>query len=165
MMSDMTFVLALALVLGPLAVLLLLRANSALVFAALCLGFTVTHFVSSSEISTQLAPYIGPAKDNQIQLLLAFLPAVVLLLATLRSQAKGIASKVLNGLPAVGVGFLTILLVLPFLPSDVRSEIVSLPFWDVVLTLQAPIIGISALASLVLLATSQRYTGGNSLLK
>lgn len=164
-MEWMTFVLALAFVLGPLAVLLLLRANSALVFAALCLGFTVTHFVSSSELSTQLAPYIGPAKDNHIQLVLAFLPAVVLLLASLRTQAKGLISMVLNGLPAIGVGFLTIMLVLPFLPSDLRAEIVSLPFWDTVLMLQAPIIGLSALASLILLAMTQRPSGNSPLLK
>lgn len=145
-----TFVI-LALMLAPIALLLLLRSNSALVFAAICIGFTATHYISAHEVSTQLAPYIGPAKDNYIQLVLAFLAAVIVLLATIRSQQGGVRGIAINAFPALGVGFLTIALVLPFLPGMLRADIITSPIWKVALDLQAPIIGFAALASVILL--------------
>lgn len=147
----MSLFVILALMLAPIALLILLRSNSALVFAAICIGFTVTHYISAHEVSTQLAPYIGPAKDNHIQLVLAFLPAVIVLFATIRSQQGGVRGMVINAFPALGVGFLTIALVLPFLPGVLRADIITSSVWQFALDLQAPIIGFAALASVILL--------------
>lgn len=155
----MSTIVILGLMLSPVIVLLLLRANAALVFAALCIGFTVTHYVSAHEISSSLAPYIGPAHDNHLQLVFAFLPAVIALVATFRSQAKGLTGLITNAFPALGVGFLTIALSLPFLAGELRADIITSSLWNTALNLQAPIIGFAALASLILLVAKR--TGGS----
>lgn len=141
---------------APILAVLLLRSNSALVFAAICIGFAATHFISSHDIGVQLAPYIGPAKDNHIQLILAFLPALVALLLTYHSRDKGLSSLSMHILPALGVGFLTIAMVLPFLPDVVRGDIVISGLWNFATNLQALIVGLATLVSLILLINDYR---------
>jgi len=157
--EHMHIYLTLLLMLAPVLIVLLLRANSALVFAAICIGFAATHFISSHDIGVQLAPYIGPAKDNHIQLVLAFLPAVAVLVATLRSRDKGLVSLAMHALPALGIGFLTISMALPFLSDETRGDIVSSNLWHVANSMQGLIVGLAALASLILLILDHRLRG------
>jgi hypothetical protein len=145
-----------AIVLIPIAFLLILRVNATLVFLSLCLGSVLIQYVlgdANSFVSwlstSSTAPKIHTSQDN-IKLVLLLLPVVLTSVFMIRT-VKGTSRLVLNALPAVGVGLLGALLVVPLLPPGLAHNIVRSDLWDQILKVQNIIVGGSAVVCLLVL--------------
>jgi hypothetical protein len=143
----------------PLAVLTLLRINAAMVFLSLCLGDVLVAHVAQDQDSliSFLTPHTGSVSAATIQLIILLLPAVitsVIMLLSVHGKVRVIA----NILPAAGVAFLGVLLVVPLLTPGLRYSIQGEALWQQLARAQALIIGISAFMSMVFLWAHRRHT-------
>jgi hypothetical protein len=149
----------------PIAIIMALRVNATFVFLSLCLGNVLAQFVatntnsltnllSSSHISASLYP-----PDNNWKLTLLLLPVVITTLLMLRT-VKGNSRKMLNLLPAIGVGLVGALLVVPVLPSAVAQNVVNNSLWSQLTHYQGIIVTLSTLACLSMLWLQRPKTGG-----
>ena len=164
----MTPVIVLAgIVLVPVILLMVLRVNAALVFLSLCLGYVLTQFVAGDvqPLMSLFAAAPAPAVtsvvtsgDNAVKLLLLLLP--VLLTAIFMIHTLRGARLLLNILPAVGVGLLGGLLVVPLLAPGLAHNIVASPLWHQAVRAQDLIVGASALVCLLVLWLQRPKTGG-----
>ena len=142
----------------PLAVLTLLRVNAAMVFLSLCLGDVLVAHVAQDQDSliSFLAPHTGSVSAATIQLIILLLPAVitsVIMLLSVHGKVRVIA----NILPAAGVAFLGVLLVVPLLTPGLRYSIEGGALWQQLARAQALIIGISAFMSMIFLWAHRRH--------
>lgn len=145
----MSPVLILALiVLVPVALIVLLRANAALVFLSLCLGVVLVEFVAN-DADLMLSAVSTRATPNNVKILLLLVPVVI----TMFLMAKTVRHSrlILNILPALGTGFLLALLVVPLLPVHTADAVLQSSSWQQMQKLQDMIVGISALLSLFFL--------------
>ena len=148
-MSSAEIVL-IALMVVPVAMVMVLRANATLVFLSLCLGAVVTQFLSRDVTDfakmffpqANLAPY-------ELQILLTVAPALITAVLMLRS-VKGVKYW-LNILPAAAVGGLVPLLIVPLLPGFARQPLLNQPLWQGLSRAQDLIVGAGALISLLFL--------------
>lgn len=154
-----------AIVLVPVLFLILLRVNATLVFLSLCLGSVlVTYVVGDANslvdwLSTSNAtPKINTSQDN-IKLVLLLLPVALTSIFMIRT-VKGTSRQVMNALPAVGVGLLGALLVVPLLPPGLAHNIVRTDLWDQLHKAQDIIIGGSAVVCLLVLWLQRPKTEG-----
>jgi hypothetical protein len=134
----------------PIALLILLRINAAIVFLSLCLGSVLVQFVAGDVKSIiSGASLHAQTSDSTIKLILLFLPAVL----TAAFMIKTVRSKrvVFNVLPAIGTGLLTALLAIPLLPPALGADITSQDIWYQVQRSQSLIVGLSAAISLLFL--------------
>jgi hypothetical protein len=162
----MTSAITLALIIiVPIAILVVLRVNAALVFLSLCLGSVLAQFVvtdthslttllSSSHITASLHP-----PDNNWRLFLLVLPVIITTVLMLRT-VKG-NKKILNILPAAGVGLVGALLVVPVLPSAAAQNVINNSLWSQLTSYQGAIVAISAVACLLMIGM-QRPKNGSS---
>ncbi|HSX46241.1 MAG TPA: hypothetical protein VLG27_04560 [Candidatus Saccharimonadia bacterium] len=140
----------------PVVVLMVLRINASLVFLSLCLGSVLVQFVAkdTSDFLTlhadQVSGNISNAGSNTIKLVLLLLPVTLTAIFMIRT-VNGHAKLALNALPAVGVGLLGALLVIPLLPPGLSHNIVRAPLWSDVTRAQDLIVGASALVCLLVL--------------
>ncbi len=154
-----------AMVAVPVVVLMLLRANAALVFLSLCLGAVLVQFVAphtqsfSDLFSAHNLSNAHPA-SNTINLILLLVPVVLttfFMIGTVRGRTK----LLLNALPAAGVGLLGALLLVPLLPAGLQYNIVNSSLWAEVQRAQDVIVGSSALVCLLVLWMQRPKTGGS----
>jgi hypothetical protein len=162
---NMTSAIMLAcIVILPIVILFLLRVNAALVFLSLCLGDVLTQFVatnsntlsgllSSSHVTATLHP-----TNNTWRLVLLLLP-VVITAAFMVHSVKGNSRKILNILPAAGVGLVGALLVVPLLPAATAETIINNSLWNQLTTYQGVIVVASAIACLSMLLVQQPKGG------
>lgn len=147
----------------PVVLMMMLRINAALVFLSLCLGSVLATYVAEDAgfLMTLFAndvPQAGSVTDSSIKLALLLLPVVltaVFMIRTVRGPRLA-----LNILPAIGVGLLGALLIVPLLPPGVSNGITSLPLWTEVTNMQDLIVGASALLCLLVLWMQRPKTGG-----
>lgn len=139
----------------PVLLLLWLRTNAAIVFLSLCAGSVLVKFVGDD------ASLVGAAlgNNNQIvsqyaQLALLLIP-VVLTALILRKSVTG-PKGILNVLPAIGVGLVGVLLVVPLLPGGVQSSITATNGWKVLEHNRSIVVGASVFVSLLALWVSHR---------
>jgi hypothetical protein len=154
-----------ATVLAPVLLLMALRVNATLVFLSLCLGNILVQFVAEdansffSLFATKAGD--GVSADNAtIKIILLLLPVVlttVFMVRTIRGHGK----LLLNLLPAVGVGLLGTLLIVPLLPGGISSDITSTPLWEQIQKAQNLIVGTTALVCLLVLWLQRPKTGGD----
>jgi len=166
----MTPVIVLAgIILVPVILLMVLRVNAALVFLSLCLGFVLVQFVANDAIWTisvfgmaapATATNAGASGNNLIKLLLLLLPVLLTTLFMIHT-VRG-ARLLLNVLPAIGVGLLGGLLVVPLLSPGLSANIIASPLWIQATRAQALIVGASALITLLVLWLQRPKTGGDS---
>lgn len=145
----MSPVLILALiVLAPATLIVLLRANAALVFLSLCLGVVLVEFVAN-DADLMLSAVSTRATPNNVKILLLIIPMAL----TIFLMAKTVKSSrlMLNALPALGAGLLLALLVVPLLPPHTAEAVMKSSSWQQVQKLQDMIVGASALLSLFFL--------------
>lgn len=145
-----------ALVVGPVVLLTLLRINAAFVFLSLCLGNVLVQFLGKDAITV-----VGGAhavSSNYVQLGLLLAPVVLTLLFMART-VRG-SRLLLNLLPALGVGLLLALLVVPLLSSGLSANIVRSSVWYDMQKSQDLIVGFSALICLVFLWMQRPKSGG-----
>ncbi|GAC1499765.1 MAG: hypothetical protein NVS1B10_02830 [Candidatus Saccharimonadales bacterium] len=145
-----------SIVVVPILLIMLLRINAALVFLSLCLGDVLVQFLSKdtgafvSLYSARLPAQAANPSTNTINIALISLPAILTALFMIRS----IHSKsrlVLNIFPAIGVGLLAALLIVPLLSSGLSHNIFATSFWRQANRAQALIVGGSALTCLVVI--------------
>ena len=146
-----------AIVLAPVIVLMVLRVNAVLVFLSLCLGDVLVQFIAGdtnsllSFIASSNAQTINSASGSTLsKLILLLLPVVLTTLFMLRS-VHGMPRLLLNTLPALGVGLLGALLLVPLLPGGLQHNIMTSALWDQVHRAQDLIVGTSALICLLVL--------------
>jgi hypothetical protein len=153
----MTPELALAIiVLAPIALLMLLRANAALVFLSLCLGDVLVQF-TANDTSSFLTTFSGShtitsvtTSNSNIKIALLLFPVVLTTIFMVRTVQGG-SRLLLNILPAAGVGLLGSLLVVPLLPPDMAHDIIDSSLWHQAQNAQVLIVGASALVCLMVL--------------
>lgn len=153
MSENVVLLVALAL---PVVIFALLRVNAALVFLSLCLGAVLTQYVGS-EASTMMgmfAPKIGSASATTVDLVLLLAPAVATSVFTLLS-VHGRLKILCNIVPALAASGLTLLLVVPRLPTALMVELQSQQVWKIVSKSSALIVGVGALVSLFFLWTQR----------
>ncbi|HVW23120.1 MAG TPA: hypothetical protein VHB51_01365 [Candidatus Saccharimonadales bacterium] len=158
-----------ALVLGaiivlPIFVLMLLRVNAALVFLSLCLGDVLVQFVAGDANSffSLLSKQNVTAKpistsDQTIHLVLLLFPVVLTTIFMIRTVHG--TKLLLNFLPALGVGLLGALLVVPLLSPGLNSGILNTSLWQQVTQAQNLIVGSSALVCMFALWTQRSKVG------
>ena len=140
----------LAMIVVPVVTVMVLRANATLVFLSLCLGAVVTQFLAHDieDFANLFFPQVNLAPyEFKIGLVLA--PALLTAILMLRS-VKGLRYW-LNILPAVAVGGLVALLVVPLLPDIARQPLAQEPLWQGLSRAQDLIVGIGGLISLLFL--------------
>lgn len=144
----------LALLAVPVILLMLLRVNATMVFLSLCLGYVVMQFLSADAVSfAQMFLSQRTITANVVQLFLLLFPAVFTLLFMIRTARGG--RLLLNVLPALAVGCLSMIFVVPLLPGGTARAITDLVLWHQALRLQSGIVGAGALISLLFLWTQR----------
>lgn len=140
-----------AIALAPVLLLMLLRINAPLVFLSLCLGDVLVQFVGKDVdalVGTFSAQAPGETPDYAtVKLILLLLPPVLTMLFMLKTVKK--KALWINFLPALGVGALMALLVVPLLPSGISYDITSSDIWDQAQSYQGYIVGLTATVSLI----------------
>ena len=136
-----------ALALGPVAILTLLRVNAAFIFLSLCLGDVLVQFVGHDAISVVNGAH--SVSSNYVQLGLLLVPVILTLIFMIRT-VKG-TWLVLNVLPAIGVGLLTTLLVVPLVSPGLHHNLVASSTWGDLSKAQDLIVSFSALLCLLFL--------------
>lgn len=149
-------IIALAFLIVPLAVLLVLRVNASLVFLSACLGAVLLHYVGdeASDFSNMFLPLLG---NNTFKVILVFLPVVLTTIFMIKT-VRG-ASQLLNVLPAIGTSLLLTIMAVPLLPGSLVAQVQLSTTWDKIVQFQALIVGASALVCLFFLWTQRPKTG------
>lgn len=138
-------------VLLPVIILTLVRANAATAFLALCLGSVLGSFVAADTVNL-LRGYVAPDSrltESVISLLLLWLP--VILVAIFMSHTIAPKQRIINAFPALAVGLLGAMLSVPFLTPAVSEAIEASGIWSQLLTYQAAIVATGTAVSLVML--------------
>jgi hypothetical protein len=155
-----------AIVVIPAVLLMVLRINAALVFLSLCLGNVLVQFVAS-DASTWLTTFSSShgnatvaASHSDVKIALLLLPAVLTSIFMIRT-VSGRPKLALNVLPAVGVGLLAALLVVPLLASDMSHNIIASSLWWNAQQAENVIIAGSAVVCLVILWMQRPKAGGH----
>ncbi len=143
----------------PVLALLVLRANAALVFLSMCLGYTVGRLLGGdiSAFADTLMPGLGRLN---MQLGLIAIPALLTALFYTRS-VKGMRA-LSNIVPALAVGCLAVALVVPLLGPPVSAAVMALPLWQTFARLESLAIGGGAAASLLFLWLQRPVAGKKS---
>lgn len=152
-----------AIIAVPVLILMLLRVNATLVFLSLCLGNVLTQFVApdANDFVNTFSSNIPQNVDtgsNTIKIILLLLPVVLTAIFMIKT-VRGHGKLLLNVLPAVGVGLLGGLLIVPLLPGGVSHDIVHSPLWSQVQKTQDLIVGMTALVCLLVLWLQRPKTG------
>lgn len=156
-MPDATLI---ALVVIPVLLLVLLRVNAAIVFLSLCLGSVLVQFVGSDAQSVVNGASVNPQiSNNTVRLVLLLAPAVLTLIFMIRTVRPPM--RFINILPAIGVGFLTALLIVPLLPPGIGHNIVHSDLWDQVQNLRSVIVAASAVICLLFLWLGRPKNGSS----
>lgn len=138
-------------VLLPVIILTLTRANAATAFLALCLGSVLGSYVAADTVNL-LRGYVAPDSqltESVISLLLLWLP--VILVAIFMSRTIASKQRIINALPALAVGLLGAILTVPFLTPSVTDAVESSEAWGYLMIYQAAIVAAGTVISLVLL--------------
>ena len=152
-----------AIVVLPVVLLVLLRVNAALVFLSLCLGDVLVQFVAPDAntffqlFSAKVPAGLDTGNDN-LKIALLLFPVVLTAIFMIRT-VSGTGRLALNVLPAIGVGLLGALLIVPLLPPGLSHNIVRSDLWDQVQKLQTLIVGASALTCLLVLWLQRPHAG------
>lgn len=149
MSHNLALIIALA---APVFVLTVLRINAALVFLSLCLGAVLVEYVAgeANSLITLFSEQAGTVSASSIQIALLLAPAIVTCVVTVLSL-HGKLKTLLNILPAIAASSLTLLLLVPLLPTGLRLDLEGEQVWRHLVRAQALVVGVGALASLVFL--------------
>jgi len=156
-------ILPIILLLAPPIVFTVLRINAVLVFLSLCLGDVLVRYVASdaNSLLTLFAPGVSGKVTSFVQVVVLCLPVVLTSIFMVLS-VHGRWRIATNVLPALGVGFLGVLLVVPILPPEFRAGVQQGHVWPEVVKLQSLIVGVSAIVSILFLWTQRSAVGHES---
>lgn len=155
-MQNIALVIAIVV---PVALILLLRTNAAVVFLSLCAGALLVQFAGNE------AGLVGSALGNNSDVLNQYFKLALLLLPVvlsaifLRKTMSG-PKGVLNIVPALAVGIVGVLLAVPLLPEAPQNTITALNGWTMLEQSKEFVVVLGALASLMVLwLTHPRHHG------
>ncbi len=122
-------VVLIAIILLPAIVLTLLKTNAVVTFLSLCAGYVLLTFIAGDAIlaASLIFPRAGPVVISAVQISLLILP-VILSALVLRGSVVG-PKLVANTIPALALGLVAALLIVPLLPSGVGSDITKTSVW------------------------------------
>lgn len=136
---------------APVVVLSILRVNAAIIFLSLCLGSVLEQFAGNDAHSfTNLLSTKPSISSYGISLALLLLPAVFTTLVMI-ATVRGSLGLILNILPAISVGLLAVLLVVPLMSPGLHGAIVSTNIWQYVQRAQVLVITVGSILSLLFL--------------
>jgi hypothetical protein len=159
---DPTIVLA-AVIVAVVVVIMFLRINATLVFLSLCLGAVLMQFISNDansfiDLFNTKAGQSVSADNSTIKIFLLLLPVVLTALFMMKT-VRGHGKLLLNLFPAIGVGLLGALLIVPLLPGGVSHTINGSNLWEQIKRAQDLIVGVTALICLFVLWMQRPKTG------
>lgn len=142
---------------APVLLIILFRVKATFVFLALCAGSVLTTFVSDAglDLIQTFARSYSDTTQAVVQVGLLLLPAILTLIF-LRATVSG-SAFVLNILPALLTGVMTLYLVVPLLPPGTSNAITGTSIWDQLIQYQAVLVG-----SAVLFSVLQLWSGGRT---
>ena len=149
-------ILMVAVAAAPAALILLLRANAAIVFLALCAGNVLSKYLGD-DVVRMFQTFSASNSTLTLALVrigLLVLPALLTIVFLNRSVSG--AKHALNILPAVLTGVVMALLVVPLLPDGTKFNIYGTQVWSTVQQFQGVIVGASVLVSMVMLWSGQK---------
>jgi hypothetical protein len=154
MPNDITLLVAL---LVPVAVLVALRINAAMVFLSMCLGYVLVQFVANDADSliSFLAPDANSVSASSWKLIMLFTPAVLTAVIMIFS-IHGRMRVALNALPAAATSVLGFLLAVPLFTPGLHYAVQSQTVWQEINRAQALAVGVGALISLLFLWSQRR---------
>lgn len=144
-------VLLIGLIAVPIILLLVLQVSAALVFLSLCLGDVLVQF-TSHDAAAIFAGAGTSAKltSSYLDLGLLLVPAALTMLFMIKTTHTKY-KKIMNILPAAGVGLLSALLVVPLLPSGQAHNVMQTSTWHNIQQFESGIVALSALVCLFFL--------------
>jgi hypothetical protein len=143
--------LVILLIAAPVFLLTVLRVNTAMVFLSLCLGQVLVQFVGTDAASTVgIIASDGSTNPSMVALSLLLVPAIFTTLIMMRT-VKGKLRLIFNILPAISVGIIGLLLAEPLFTPGLRAAIESTDIWYLITKLQAFVVGVSAILSILFL--------------
>jgi hypothetical protein len=133
----------------PVALLFILRINAAIAFLSLCLGsLLVTYVADDSRL--KLSGISTKVTSGNLKLLLLLLPLAITMVLMLKSVKK--SYMLLNIIPALGAGFLAVLLVVPLLSPHTTSTVIQTSLWQQIQKNQGLLVAASGTVCLLFLA-------------
>lgn len=154
----MTDILLAAMVFGPLAIGLLLKSNAAMGFLALAVGSVVVTYGGSDISSTIKQIGLGPYSTSAVELVLLITPLVITLLLTRKAVAKR-SKYQFQAVAALAAGGLLALAAVPLLTDTMQISFASSQAWIDLQKIQATVVGVGALCSLLLIwFTSKKHS-------
>lgn len=136
----------------PIILLTVLRVNAVMVYFGLCIGYVLNQFDGGSNAVAQLTNSKvtrSLVNFNNLHLVLLLLPAVVITILLLKTTSGGKLS--INLLPAVVVGLLAVILVVPVLPVNTAVSIMNSSLWKDVAKYQQSIIALTSLIMIIMI--------------
>ena len=142
----------------PVVLMLILKTRAALVFMALCAGSVLATFASKATLDLVQSFYSNYSftAESIVLIVLLVLPALLTIIF-LRRTVTG-ATFMLNLLPTILTGVVTLLLVVPLLPPGVRYSIFRTNIWTQIVQYQGVIVGLA-----VFLSCIQLWSGSKAL--
>lgn len=136
--------------------LLILQTHAAIVFLSLCAGSVLISYIGNDAENAASVFSLGTSNNSDyiIRIAILLVPVVLSALA-LRGTMKG-PRLVMNLLPAITVGLLTVLLVVPLLPPGVEGAINQTKNWAQLVNYQDMVVFVGAVSSLIILWLSHR---------
>ena len=140
----------------PILLVLVLRANAALVFLSLCAGNVLQLFVGDDTQTIIQGLFNNYSVDIglYIRLVLLFVPPFLTILF-LKSGVRG-AKNFINIVPATTVGIASVFLAVPLLPGSLKSDIYGTSVWSEIAGFQAILIGLSVSICLIIVLTGKK---------
>ncbi len=148
--------------LAPIALVYVLRANAALVYLSLCLGYVLYSFDSHNALTTVNSLHIhNPTniKPSSIMVNLVLLlgPTVLTLISQINSIKK--SRKLMNLIPAAFCGLFTTLIIVPTLPASIAGKVEITSYWSSLTHYQAGIVGIGAAVAILFFWMNSKHNG------
>ena len=135
----------------PVLILFLFSVNAALVFLSLCLGDVLVQFASHDAVTILSgAGSSAHVTESFIKLLLLLAPAILTTIFMIRT-VRGKYKRILNILPAAGVGLLTVLLVVPVTSPGLNHNLVASSLWQNIQQFESGIVALGAFLCLFFL--------------
>lgn len=140
----------------PAIILTLLKTNAVVTFLSLCAGYVLLTFIANDAIlvASLVFPRAGPVVLSAVQIGVLMLP-VILSALVLRGSVVG-SKLVVNIIPALALGLVAALLVVPLLPNGVGSNITKTSVWAGLDKGKSLIAGVGILLSLITLWTGHK---------
>jgi hypothetical protein len=144
------------LVIVPVLLVMLLRANAAITFMGLCVGSVLVTYTTEdvTSIASGLSSHPGATITRWVQLLLLTLPFLLTCWFT-RHSVKG-SRQLFNLLPALAGGLLFTLLVVPLLAPSLQHALEHQTLWHELDSLQTAVVLGGAVLSLIFILSAHR---------